>query len=166
MAQVEVRNFIVGIIAAGISLCGFAVAIWQIRKTRKAAEAATDAAKEIQGILAKNVMLADTTKIIGEIREVKAFILNERYDAALVKMQEFQSNLVELRHLSGESASLSGQSFQAIFSNLSVINDTLEEKVIEPESRFDIQKTNKILSGVILVLQDWLGSGKYEVMKE
>ena len=154
-----------GIIGALISLAGFIVTVILILKTRKSAEAAKDAAKEAQNILNKNVMLADMATCIEIIQQVKAFLLSNRYDAASIRLQEFQSKLSELRHLDKTENPMPKEAFQAIFSNVFIINNELEAKIRDPNYAIDVERTNRTLSKITVRLQDWLGKGKYHLTK-
>ncbi len=153
------------IIGALISLAGFIVTVILILKTRKSADAAKDAAKEAQNILTKNVMLADMATCIEIIQQVKAFLLSSRYDAASIRLQEFQSKLSELRNLEKITNPLPKKSFQAIFSNVFIMNDELEAKIRNNNYSIDAERINRTLSKIVVMLQDWLGKGKYHLTK-
>lgn len=153
------------IIGALISLAGFIVTVILILKTRKSADAAKDAAKEAQNILTKNVMLADMATCIEIIQQVKAFLLSSRYDAASIRLQEFQSKLSELRNLEKITNPLPKESFQAIFSNVFIMNNELEAKIRDPQYALDVERINRTLSKIVVRLQDWLGKGKYHLTK-
>lgn len=153
------------IIGALISLAGFIVTVILILKTRKSADAAKDSAKEAQNILTKNVMLADMATCIEIIQQVKAFLLSSRYDAASIRLQEFQSKLSELRNLENITNPLPKESFQAIFSNVFIMNNELEAKIRNPNYSIDAERINRTLSKIVVRLQDWLGKGKYHLTK-
>ena len=65
---------IISILGSVLSFVGVLVAIWQIKKTRKAAEAASAASLQAQQSIARNVLLVDVTSCISQLEEIKLLI--------------------------------------------------------------------------------------------
>lgn len=116
----DIASLALGGIGILVSLAGFTVAFLQIRKTRKATEAVTEATEKSQAILTKNVMLADLSTCIGIIETAKLFLNSQKFDAALVKLKELQGKVIQLRAFENH---LSHQEYlQEIIGQVAVMN--------------------------------------------
>jgi hypothetical protein len=72
---------------------GLPFAIWQIYKTRRAAEAAKDASLQTQKAISHNLLLSDVSTCVKHIEELKAFVRRENYELALVRANDLISQL-------------------------------------------------------------------------
>lgn len=154
---------IVGLI---ISIGGFAFAIWQIIKTKKAAFAAKEASINAREALQTNIMLVDMSLYASMIDEIKSFLRNHRYESALIRVTDLISQLIQIRHMEHFSSKESPASFQEIFTQLSILRENLEQIINDPEFPLDIVSVNKILSGNADLLYDIIGKYKFSKSKE
>src|SRR5215213_1014217 len=86
-----------GLLGSLASLIGLPVAIWQISKTRRIAEAAKDASLETQAAISRNLLLSDVSNCTRNIEEIKFFTRNEKYESALIRITDLVSQLIQLR---------------------------------------------------------------------
>lgn len=158
-------NLLVGISGLAIGVVGFTFTIWQLFRTRKAAVAAKEAAQKTQSSLQSNVMLVDISACIGMIEEIKTSIRNMQYNAALIRVTDLTSQLIQIRQLPDFSNQV-GRKMQSIVSQLSILRNTLEARNNEPEQILDSVKINRKLSEISDCLNGWIGVYKYSINKE
>jgi hypothetical protein len=149
---------ILGII---VSLGGFAIAIRQIFKIKKVAIAAKEAALNARETLQTNIMLVDLSAHERVIDELKDFIRNKRYEAALIRISDTIAQLIQVRHMHCFSEEVSSISFQDMISRLSILRENLEGKIINPSALLDIILINKILSEIGIELNNLIGKSKF-----
>lgn len=149
---------ILGII---VSLGGFAIAIRQIFKIKKVAIAAKEAALNARETLQTNIMLVDLSAHERIIDELKDFIRNKRYEAALIRISDTIAKLIQVRHMQCFSEEASSISFQDMISRLSILRENLEGKIDNPLASFDIILINKILSEISMELNNLIGKSKF-----
>jgi hypothetical protein len=152
---------ILGIAGSLLSLIGVVVAIWQVVKTRNAAEAATKAAREAHLSIRRNLLLSDVTSASVALEGMKALVKAERYEAALVRVTDLMGNLNQLKTLPiAEAAPLQ---FSEVLLELHVIRDLLERRTMNADVRVDPIKVFKALSQISDELNTWIGTVKYHL---
>jgi hypothetical protein len=135
-------------------------------KTKKIAQAAKDSMTKTQNELQKNVLLTDISSCIGLIREVRAFMQEKRYDASLLRIEDINSKLIQLRHIKEFETEFSQQQFQSVISQLYVIRKNFEESWREENILIDEERTLDVLMGISDKLDNWIGQYKYKVSEE
>lgn len=154
---------IVGLGGSLLSLAGVAIALWQIRKTRTAAEAAERAAKETAGGLSRNLLLSDLTSCTIGIEEIKTSIRAKRYDAALLRANDVARQLIQLQNARPlASPKSSSDDFLPALAQLGVLRDLLERTLGGEEKPIPSQ-ANKILSQIGDDLNAVIGKMKFQV---
>ena len=83
----ELVNWI-SIIGSFLSLTGVIIALVQISKTRRAAEAAKDASIETQKAISRNLLLSDVSNCVKHIEEIRLYMRGENYELAQVRVNE------------------------------------------------------------------------------
>lgn len=156
----EIKD-ILTIIGLIISIGGFAFAIWLIIKTKKAALAAKEASVNAREVLQTNIMLVDISIYARIIDEVKSSLRNQRFESALIRVTDLISQLIQIRHMEHFSSKESPILFQEIVTQLSILRESLEQIINEPDFPMDIVSVNKILSGITDLLYDLIGKYKY-----
>lgn len=105
----ELVNWI-SIIGSFLSLFGVIIALVQISKTRRAAEAAKDAAIQTQKAISRNLLLSDVSICIRNAEEIKSFVRNGKYESALIRVTDLISQLIQIREVLESSKSRSSNS--------------------------------------------------------
>jgi hypothetical protein len=157
-------DFFIGVAGLATGIAGFSFTIWQLLKTQKAAVAAEKAAQETQSSLQNNVMLVDISTCLGTIEEIKTSVRSGRYEAALLRVTDLISQLIQVRQLS-DFSKLVGNNIQSVVSQLSILRNTLEASSRDPEKTLDATKINKKLSDISDCLNGWIGVCKYSINK-
>lgn len=164
--KLDMANPVWGFIGTLISFLGFAVTIIMLFKTKKIAQAAKDSMVKTQNEVQKNVLLTDISSCIGLIREVRAFMQEKRYDASLLRIEDLNSKLIQLRHIKGFDTEFSRQQFQSVISQLYVIRKNFEESLREENILIDEERTLDVLMRISDKLDNWIGQYKYKVSEE
>ena len=81
----EIIN-IIGVVGSFLSLIGVIIAIWQINKTKRIAQAAKDASDRTQKIISRNLLLSDVSTCTKNLEEIKTYVRIERYEASLIRV--------------------------------------------------------------------------------
>lgn len=142
-----------------LSLVGLGIAISQIVKTRKAADAAAAAARETQARIANAVILADLSTSTRSVEEVKEFIRSRKYEPALLRVSDLNHMVIQLQHLASSSTP-PDWTIREMLTNLSVLRDLLEQRLSDDATEVDTAKVNAELSRIGDRLSHWIGGRK------
>lgn len=154
-------NHWVSIFGTALSLLGITIAIYQILKTRKAAEAALLAANMATDAIQLNVTLTDVSSCINEVEEIKVMIRSKRYEAALLRVTDLSGRLIQLKNMPMNRFVKHVPNSKEMLAQLSVLRDLLERKLQNEKLPINASKINKILSEISDGLNIWIGSNKY-----
>ncbi len=125
-----------GLLGSLASLIGLPIAIWQIRKTRRAAEAAKDASLQTQNAISRNLLLSDVSICVKYIEEIKNFIRYEKYEAAQIRVSDSVSELIQIQEMLISSNQPHQIEFEKIISQLSkIIGLSLESRNMQKHAR-------------------------------
>ncbi|MFZ5705867.1 MAG: hypothetical protein ACOY5R_11450 [Pseudomonadota bacterium] len=90
-------SFWLGIIGFIVSLLGFAVTIYQLQKTRSAADAAKDEARRIEGILQRYEVASEATRASAALGTAKNYVRNGLWPSAADSYEIVRDGLLALR---------------------------------------------------------------------
>ena len=90
-------GLIVGALGLIVSLCGFTIAVWQIRRTRTAAEHAEEAATAARQAVLRGISISDLTQAYIIIEELRGLHRNQDLDNVLQKYGQLMDILFEVR---------------------------------------------------------------------
>ncbi|MDP2216199.1 MAG: hypothetical protein Q8J68_02790 [Methanolobus sp.] len=161
--SIESLNLVewVGLIGSIVSIAGLPFALLQISRTRSAAEAAKKAATQAQQSFQKNIIVADLSSCARFIGEIQSQIRSERWEAALYRINELKTVLIQVRHLRDLPVDDSDAFVQAITSQLSVLLSKLEQRLVNPNVKMDPVAINKKLDQISDSLFEVSGKAKY-----
>ena len=148
----------IGVIGSIASLVGLPVAIWQIYKTRRATEAATKAVLRTQNIISRNLILSDTSTCTRNLEEIKFYVRIERYESALIRISDLISSLIRIQQRSENAENLIFIEFEEMLSQLSIIREDFEKKVVKSSVRINMVQINSELSKISDNLNKLIGS--------
>lgn len=152
----------VSVAGSVLSLLGVGITLWQIRKTLRAAQAAEAAAKETQFAIARSVFLSDVSACVRSLEELKVLVRGERHEAALMRVTDLSTMLIQLQSLRVQQAD-KRITFTGMLSQLAVMRESLEQKVNNQEAEIDPTQVNTQLSNVSDQLNRLLGEEKYMI---
>lgn len=148
----------VSLIGTILSLIGLGFTAYQVVKARKAADAASEAAKQARAVMRGTVLLSDVSKCSSSIDEVKSHVRVARYEGALLRLQDVIAQLVQIRRVGYETQNVD---FRKTLTELAIIRGVLERQVTRPEEGFDPYSLLQALSKISDEVNDWVGQFKY-----
>ena len=154
---------VISIAGSILSLIGVLIALVQIRKTLRAARAAEIAAKETQQAIARNILLADVSTCTRTLEEIKVLVRGERHEAALMRVTDLSTLLIQLQHLNIQPASETKTNFARMITQLTILRELLEQKVYRQDTEINPVQVNTQLSKISDQLSRLLGEEKYAV---
>jgi len=155
----------IGVIGSVASLIGLPVAIWQIYKTRRAAEAATNAALQTQRTISRNLLLSDVSTCTRNLEEIKSFVRDEKYESALIRATDLTSQLIQIQEVLKSSNQAYQIEFEETLSQLSIIRESFEKKLAKSSAKIDGVQINSKLAKVSDDLNKLIGETKIAVKK-
>ena len=147
-------NFIVGVTALVVSLGGFAIAIWQIRKAKSAAEAATKAALDTRKALVQRLAIGDIGRVAADIDRLKDFHRNQEWQRALDQYPRVLQTLVEVRIRVQEQPTETATAFQQAIIQLATMESAVEGALADPNRNPAAQGLNRKLVAIQQTLDD------------
>lgn len=151
----------VSVAGSVLSLLGVGITLWQIRKTLRAAQAAEAAAKETQLAIARSVFLSDVSACVRSVEELKVFVRGEKHEAALMRVTDLSTMLIQLQPLQVQQATTKTTDFTKMLSQLSLMRELFEQKVNKQEAEINPAQVNTQLSDISDRLNRMLGKEKY-----
>ncbi len=143
----EVANWIT-VIGTLLSLVGVGIAIWQIQKTRRVAQAAKDASDQTQKIISRNLLIYDVKTCLKNLDEIQSFVRIEKFESARLRTSDLIGYLYQIeQRLEGTNQEVPFE-FEEMFSQLSIIREKFEKKVIRTSARINGIQINNQLSKV------------------
>jgi hypothetical protein len=155
----------ISIIGSLLSLIGVLIALWQISKTRHAAEAAKDSSLQTQKVISRNLLLSDVSTCTRNIEEIKQFVRIEKYEASLIRTNDLIAQLIQIREMLTNSNQSHQIEFKERLSQLSIIRESFEKKLAKGSAKIDIVQVNSQLSEVSDDLNKLIGETKIAVEK-
>lgn len=143
----EIVNWI-GVIGSFLSLTGVIIAIWQIVKTQRIAQAAKDASDRTQKIISRNLLLSDVSNCTKNLEEIKTYVRIERYEASLIRVNDLISALVQIQQRLEGTNQIIPFEFEEMISQLSVVRKVFEKKVNNSSAKINNVQINLQLSDI------------------
>lgn len=160
----EIVN-IIGVVGSFLSLIGVIIAIWQINKTKRIAQAAKDASDRTQKIISRNLLLSDVSTCTKNLEEIKTYVRIERYEASLIRVNDLISALVQIHQRLGGTDQVIPFEFEEMLSQLSIVREEFEKKVNKDSARINnvqinlrlseiSDDLNKLIGGTIMIIEE------------
>lgn len=145
---------LVGVAGVVVSLAGFWIAIWQIRRTRTAAQAAEGAARETRGSLARNLTLGDLSGAREQIQRLKETHRAGEWQRALFTYPLLRRALADIRTRHGSLQAPHRQGIQTGIQELSLMEDEVERQASDVPSSIAFDRFNRNLTAVETLLNE------------
>ncbi len=148
------------------SLIGLPVAIWQIRKTRKVAEAAKDASLATQKAISRNILLSDVSNCMKYIEEIRLYLSSEDYVSAQLRTSDLNSQLIQIQEVLITSNQSYQIDFEEIFQLIKRIRSDFRKKIEGKFVKINSIRVNNQLDVISDSLNKLLGKNKMDIEKE
>lgn len=109
--------------------------------------------------------MSDMSSCEKTVNEVKTFIRDRKYESGLLRTNDLIAQLIQLRSFVEFSAGTNGEEFQDSISQLAIIRDLLEGKMLNKSREIDGDAINTKLSVIADRLNQWIGKSKYTIIK-
>lgn len=139
-----------------LSLAGFALLWYQTRKARTAAESARLATDRAIRSISDTDTISDLATIKAGMKRVQVALHGARYETALLQSQSLRETLNQLRSRRGFRTDERTTQIQSMVAYLKKLQDLLERKLEEPESRVVVRPANNKLSDYTAEVSAWM----------
>ncbi len=155
----------IGFIGSVASLIGLPIAIWQIYKTRRAAEAAEVASLQTQKSILRNLLLSDVSICIKYIEEIKSSARNEKYEMSLTRVNDLISQLIQIQEVLKGSNQIYQIDFEEMLLKLTGIRNNFERKLVKDSVKINVVRVNNQLDLISGNLNKLIGETKIVIGK-
>lgn len=152
------------VIGTILTLVGLAIAIIQIRKTTRSAEAAKTAAEAARAGMRANVILADLGQCTAIVDELRVLVQANRYDAALLRAQDLTKSLIQLREIFRQHGRT--YDFRPIVTDAGIVRGLIGRKLRDGRTRFDREDVLRTLAEWSDELHGLVGEATYGAPEE
>jgi hypothetical protein len=97
------------------------------------------------------------------LEEIKVYVRTEGYESALLRVTDLHLSLTQLRYLEDMPESALQDGMDKMLAQLSLMQETLEQKVNSPSTKVNPNRINSQLSQISARLSEWLGQEKYSI---
>lgn len=153
----------ISIFGSLLSLIGVIIAIVQIRKTRRAAEAAKDASLQAQRTISRNLLLSDVPTCTRNLEQIKQFVRDEKYESSQLRIGDLILELIQIQEILKSSNQVYQFEFEEILSQLSIIRENFEKKLAKSSVKIDAVQVNSQLSKISDDLNKLIGEAKLAI---
>ena len=155
----------IGVFGSVASLVGLPIAIWQIYKTRLAAEASEVASLQTQKSILRNLLLSDVSTCIKHIEEIKSSARNEKYELSLTRINDLISQLIQIQEVLKGSHQVYQIDFDEALSKLAGIRNDFERKLSKDSVKINTVRNNNQLDLISDSLNKLIGETKIVIGK-
>lgn len=148
---------VLGVVGSLASVVGLPLVFLQIRKTRRATDAALAAVETERRRARREALLSEISMFDPIIDDIRAQIRTDRFEAAQMRASQLASRLVRIRHVSPFQDEVTQSSFD---NAIAVVSDLSNELEMRLRSRTYVLKEVELLkdlSRVQIFLGDQLG---------
>lgn len=156
----------IGVIGSIASLVGLPIAIWQIYKTRRAAESAKAASIQTQETISRNLLVFNISTCIKHIEEIKFCLLNEKYELATTRSHDLISQLIQIQEALKTSNQNHQIDFPEVLSELTNIRKNFGKKLIGSSVKINKIRIISQLDIVSDSLNKLIGETKIVIIKD
>ena len=160
----ELVNWI-SIIGSFLSLIGVIIALVQIIKTRRVAEAAKDASLQTQKAISRNLLLSDVLNCVKHIDEIRLYLRGENYELAQVRANDLNSQLIQINAVVNASNQITQVELEELFIEVSKIRLDLRKRIEGNKAKINVVKINAQLDLVSDNLNKLIGEIKIAIEK-
>lgn len=150
----------ISVIGSYFSIVGVIFTLIQLKRTKEAAIAASNAVESVKSIIGHNVILTDISSGIQLVEEIKVHIRHKRYESGLLRVTDLISKLIQFE---AQSVQLNTESLNSshMITQLSILRELLEKKLFKSDFEIDNSYMNSVLSKISDELNVKIGTHKY-----
>ena len=138
-----------------IGVVGFGLTIYELRKTKSAVEASKQATRQTLRGMSERLTISDVALIQASLREIQVALRGNRWESALIRIQETRATLHQLKEREGFTGDARRTEMQEMIVRLRKLQDRLERKLGDPGASLSVKAANSLLSDFIDHLSEW-----------
>lgn len=150
----------VGLAGSGLSFVSVWIAIWQIVKTRRVAEATQRASRTALAAMGRQVVLSEVTACSANLTTIIELVRTKRYEAVSLRVSDLMRQLNHIRNMP-DAAALAA--FGQLLTQLYVIRELMDRRLADPRVEVRPVEVIKVLNGVSDELNELVGRQKYSL---
>jgi len=140
-----------------ISVIGFSLTIWNVRKIKRAAEAAEEASLSVRTSLALNDIVAECSTAIAILDEVRRLHRVQAWQLLPDRYSALKRSLILIRTAKPELADNHKTIIQNAMSHLTSFENEIEKAIANRSECPDIPRLNRVASKQVEALAEILG---------
>lgn len=137
-----------GNLASVGGLAGVGLAIWQLARTRKAAEAARQASKSTEMAISTFLVASDLQHAIDLIQQVKGLHRAGQWESAIVQYQPIRFALAQITSRDTRLSQEQMQTLRESIGTITSIEDSVDSAVRNKSVPDDVERINSILNSI------------------
>jgi hypothetical protein len=145
-----------------LSVVGFGLAYFEIRKTKNAVNAASDATKDTLNSISIDFTIEDLENITSSFREIQISLRGKRYEAAIIRLQAVSNKLVKLKCRKSFSTEQRQSQIQSFVVWINRLQKKLEQAILDDSEIKDIPNINLKLSEFMNSIAGWGEETRFE----
>jgi len=151
------------ILGTYFSLIGVFVALYQLRKTRKATEATQIAVNKTHQAITQNIFLSDISSVARTIEEIKLQIRTEKFESALLRVSDVITQLLQLSSLPQSIDNSRALNITQAVAQLSILREILEKELRHKNNEIKSVEINSVLSKISDRFNKVVGKSKFNI---
>jgi hypothetical protein len=166
LTRLEITNLVLAIFGILVSLAGFGITLYQLRRTRTVVEAAEAATTTALASLSARLTISELADMRGGLRAIQTALRGARYETALLQTQPIIEQLHGLRSRTGFDSDERHMGIQDVVVQLAKLRNRLELKIAVPETVISVPKANNLLSELGSTLSVWSEELRFTIERE
>lgn len=139
-----------------VAIVGLAIVVWQVRKARSAAEAASQAATEAREAMARYVTAADLGSVRAGLRTLQEQLRAGQFEPALAACQSIREQVAGLRtRRAFQTSQRRLDEHDRVMQGLSEVQESLERTYLGTGPELDVATANGRISGLLDRVVEW-----------
>ena len=139
-----------------LTILGFLLTLIELRRTKSAVEATKNATEGTIQLLTERTTISDIAVILISMRETQTALRGNRFEAALIRIQDLREKLFALRSRDGFKSDDRLQNIQEMVFALKKMQDSIESYLSAPEKyKIHVPRYNNQLAEFTGLLSSW-----------
>lgn len=139
--------------------------IWQLRKIRKASDAAASAVEELKGFTKSRSSLADLVAAVSILETVKAHLVSHNFDVSMIYLDQLRARVVTAKRLLRLDEK-ERERFELSLTLLRTLTSAIKDLSKVPKKETDTTGVFSILDDVSDILNHYLAPLRFEQEKD
>jgi hypothetical protein len=152
----SVLGFLVGV-------AGFGFTIWQLVRTRKAADAARNAAVRLRAEITRTNAVADLASVVSTLQEIKRLHRREAWEVVLDRYSSAREQIVDVRSARENLSSQDRSTLQSAMTTIAELERDVEANLEDSGRTVNVIRLNARVSILVENIQSILSRTKKQV---